>query len=206
MERLRLLIVADDPLARAGLAALLLDTADCTIVGQISGLMLTADFPPDFSERPDVIIWDLGWEPAEQLPDWEWPVPVVALLGDDEGVTAVYQSGVQAILPRDMDTDKLIAAAQAVTHGLTVIDPQFTSSLIPRTESDDFAPLEELTARELEVLQRLSEGLTNKAIAQILGISEHTVKFHVNAIMSKLQAQSRTEAVVRATRLGLILL
>jgi DNA-binding NarL/FixJ family response regulator len=65
---------------------------------------------------------------------------------------------------------------------------------------------EELTPRELEVLQQLAEGLANKAIAQRLGISEHTVKFHVNAIMGKLGVQSRTAAVVRATRLGLVVL
>jgi two-component system nitrate/nitrite response regulator NarL len=68
------------------------------------------------------------------------------------------------------------------------------------------APTEELTAREREVLQLLAEGLPNKAIAARLTISEHTVKFHVNAILTKLGVQSRTEAVVRAVRLGLIML
>jgi len=67
-------------------------------------------------------------------------------------------------------------------------------------------PVEELTPRERHVLQLLAEGLPNKAIADRLGISEHTVKFHVSAIMSKLGAQSRTEAVTRAARLGLIIL
>jgi len=67
-------------------------------------------------------------------------------------------------------------------------------------------PIEDLTPRELEVLQHLAEGLTNKAIAQRLAVSEHTIKFHVNALMSKLGAQSRTEAVVLATRQGLITL
>jgi DNA-binding NarL/FixJ family response regulator len=65
---------------------------------------------------------------------------------------------------------------------------------------------EALTPREQEVIQLLAEGLPNKTIADRLHISEHTVKFHVNAILSKLGAQSRTEAVVRATRLGLLLL
>jgi two-component system nitrate/nitrite response regulator NarL len=67
-------------------------------------------------------------------------------------------------------------------------------------------PVEDLTPRELEVLQLLAEGLPNKAIGLRLSISEHTVKFHVNAILGKLGAQSRTDAVVRATRLGLIIL
>ena len=69
------------------------------------------------------------------------------------------------------------------------------------------APLvEDLTPRELEVLQLLAEGLSNKEIARRLGTSEHTVKFHVNAILGKLGAHSRTEAVTRAARLGLIIL
>jgi DNA-binding NarL/FixJ family response regulator len=74
--------------------------------------------------------------------------------------------------------------------------------------SRDFPPsplIEELTPRELEVLQLLVRGLSNKAIGFQLDISEHTVKFHVNAIMTKLSAQSRTEAAVRATQMGLVL-
>jgi DNA-binding NarL/FixJ family response regulator len=66
--------------------------------------------------------------------------------------------------------------------------------------------IEHLSARELDVLRGMAEGLSNKQIARALGISEHTVKFHINAILGKLDAQSRTEAVVRATRAGLILL
>ena len=68
------------------------------------------------------------------------------------------------------------------------------------------SPPSPLTAREHQVLQLLAQGLTNRAIALQLGITQHTVKFHVNAIMSKLDAQSRTEAVVRATQLGMIAL
>jgi DNA-binding NarL/FixJ family response regulator len=66
--------------------------------------------------------------------------------------------------------------------------------------------IDALTPRELEVINLIAEGLPNKTIAGRLGISEHTVKFHVNAILTKLGAQSRTEAVVRATRMGLIAL
>jgi DNA-binding NarL/FixJ family response regulator len=78
--------------------------------------------------------------------------------------------------------------------------------LAPATPLPEPLLVEELTPRELEVLRLLAEGLSNKAIAQQLDISDHTVKFHVNAIMSKLGAQSRTAAVVQATRLGLIVL
>ena len=205
MSALNLLLIADDPLARAGLAALLADTVACEIVGQMSSITATADFPPDLPAPADVIIWDMGWDTVEVVIDWvDIDTPVVALVGDEEQVTAVWQSGVRGILLRDMDSDKLLAAAQAVAHGLVVIEPQWANALLPT--ADTLSLDEPLTPREMQVLQRLAEGLTNKAIAQELSISEHTIKFHVNAIMGKLHAQSRTEAVVRATRLGLILL
>jgi DNA-binding NarL/FixJ family response regulator len=99
-----------------------------------------------------------------------------------------------------------VAALQAAAQGLAVLDPAFASEVLPARERMGEAPIEELTPRELEVLQLLAEGLSNRAVARQLDISEHTVKFHVNAILGKLGAQSRTEAVVRATRLGMILL
>jgi DNA-binding NarL/FixJ family response regulator len=207
MTPLHLLLIADDPLARAGLAALLADVPGCEVVGQMSSVSLASDFPLDLLTPPDAIIWDMGWDPAETPLDWpDMPAPVLVLLNDEEQAAAIWQSGVRGILLRDMDTDKLLAAAQAITNGLIVVEPKLAGTLLPPADNDDFALADPLTPRELEVLQRLAEGLTNKAIAQELGISEHTIKFHVNAIMGKLHAQSRTEAVVRATRLGLILL
>jgi DNA-binding NarL/FixJ family response regulator len=86
------------------------------------------------------------------------------------------------------------------------MDPDLAFPFLPAPLEDDDELTEELTPRETEVLQLLAEGLTNKAIADRLGISRHTVKFHVNAILTKLNAQSRTEAVVRATRSGLLAL
>lgn len=206
MDELRLLLIADDPLARAGLAALLADLDGCLLINQISSAALTADSPLPFSNpQPDVIIWDLGWDPAD-FPDWqEITIPIVALLADESGASEAWAAGGRALLPRDVDAETLLAAARAATQGLLVLDPQLAADLLPAAESD-LAPIEELTPRESEVLQLLAEGLTNKAIAQQLHISNHTVKFHVNAILRKLRAQSRTEAVVKATRMGLILL
>jgi len=107
------------------------------------------------------------------------------------------------------------AAEEATRQGWRVVAFAFEDApglherchaVIPSRIDNIQKVLEELTAREMEVLQLLAEGLPNKSIAQRLDISEHTVKFHVNAILRKLEAQSRTEAVVQATRLGLILL
>jgi len=99
----------------------------------------------------------------------------------------------------------LAAALHAVAAGLVALDP-ILAAAVRITPEIITPPGEDLTPREFEVLQLLAEGLTNKAIALRLGISANTVKFHINAILQKLSAQSRTEAVVRASRLGLIIL
>jgi len=225
-DDLRILIVADDPLVRAGLAMLLADQAGCTVAGQVMGevdLLATLEV-----YRPDIVVWDLGWElateqglsPDEALPDEEAVqtvfdrlaevreagLPAVVLLPDEEQATAVWGSGVQGLLRREVEAETLVMALQAVRRGLTVLDPTFVEALMPLQAVSPPSLVEALTPRELEVLQLLAEGLPNKTIARRLDISDHTVKFHVNAIMTKLGAQSRTEAVVRATRLGLILL
>ena len=178
MPDLRVLIVADDPLARAGLATLLTQQPGCSVGGQmaahadiLAGLRLY---------QPDVVVWDLGWEPT--------PGPADAPTGL-ERLAEVRDTGqpVVALLPDDR-----YAALVA--------------GLLPARQPALMSSAEALTPREQEVIHLLAEGLPNKTIADRLHISEHTVKFHVNAILSKLGAQSRTEAVVRATRLGLLLL
>jgi len=212
LEDLRVLVIADDPLARAGLAVLLSEQSGCTVVGRSSG---QGDLPAQAAaHRPDVVLWDLGWErrpdleaSLEQVGELaEDGLPVVALLPDEAQSPEVWASGMRGLLLRDAGAEKLQAALQAVGQGLVVLDPSLVLGLSPVIEPGLDSLVEELTPRETEVLQLLADGLTNKAIAQRLGISDHTVKFHVNAILGKLGAQSRTEAVVRATRLGLLLL
>jgi two-component system nitrate/nitrite response regulator NarL len=205
---LRLLIVADDPLARTGLATLLSDQPDCTISGQVPG---GADLSAALDVyRPDVVVWDLGWDPAlslERLPEiTDDGTPVVALLPDETHVTDAWISGVRGLLLREVTAARLVGAVRAVAEGLIVIDPMLADVLRPPRDLPPSPLIEQLTPRELEVLQLLVRGLYNKSIGFHLDISEHTVKFHVNAIMSKLSAQSRTEAAVRATQMGLVLL
>jgi DNA-binding NarL/FixJ family response regulator len=210
MDNVRVLVVADDPLARAGLAALLSGQAECIVTGQVSGDAGLAEALDVY--RPDVVVWDLGWDPAptlERLADLDdAQFPIVALLPDGALTLDAWVAGVRGLLLRDAGAESLVAGLLAVAQGLIVLDPALATDLLPVDEQQpDLSPLvEELTPREVEVLQLLAEGLPNKTIAHRLDISEHTVKFHVNGIMGKLGAQSRTEAVVRATRLGLILL
>ncbi len=209
MIPLRLIIIADDPLTRAGLATALLTHENCTVVAQMNSQDYLEDVQFDgFDEEVeavDLVVWDLGWDFDGSPPEWqEVETPILTLLPDGVKTAVLWASGVAATLPRHAKAAQIIAAAQAIMAGLAVFDPKTTPiqprNILPETEMS----AETLTAREIEVLQRLAQGLTNKAIAQELTISPHTIKFHVNTIMNKLNAQNRTAAVVKATRLGFI--
>ena len=202
------LVVADDALARAGLAALLADQPGCNVVGQVAGSDY-ASVDPDVY-RADVAVWDLGWDADHALEhlaeSLDTGPPAVVLVPDESHSAQARTAGARGILLRDVDVEVLVAAIRAVWSGLAVLQPELEPQPPSRTQRDAFPARVELTTREREVLGLMAEGLPNKAIALRLEISEHTVKFHVNAILSKLGAQSRTEAVTRATRMGLILL
>lgn len=210
--QLHLMIVADNLLTRMGLASLLEDRG-CIIAGQSDGTTLNHDIE---MFRPDVLLVDTGWhsEPMRlRLVSMDSDLPILALVasGDsDNSLLPLVQSlatfSNYGVLLRDSDPDTILLALNALDGGLLVIDPVL-SSLIKMPINRDIVPLATpLTPRENEVLQLVAQGLTNKAIALQLSITQHTIKFHVNAIMSKLDAQSRTEAVVSASRLGMIVL
>ena len=207
LERtLRVLVVAEDPLARTGLATMLGREPDCDVVGQIG----PDDDLASAVERgqPDVVLWDAGADPGLPLDLVEMveeAPPILVLLPEDASAAAAYAGGARGLLPRDSDAASLVAALRARARGLLVFDPGLAPGL-PSRDRTALAPVEDLTAREMEVLQLMAAGLANKAIAQQLAISEHTIKFHVNAILGKLGAHTRTEAVTRAARLGLIVL
>jgi two-component system nitrate/nitrite response regulator NarL len=217
MNTLRVLIIAGDPLARAGLAAFLQDRSDLVVIGQVDGAELLASLD---LYRPDVVLWDLGWEASTgmrgevkaalaQLAELsENNPPVAVLVPTPSAATDAWAAGARGLLPREVGAEQLAAALAALSWGLIAIDPLFSVALSPTPHAapDLAEPIEALTPREIEVLRLIAEGLPNKTIAQRLGISEHTIKFHTNALMTKLGAQSRTDAVVRATRLGLIIL
>lgn len=159
---------------------------------------------------PDVIVWDLGNEAGAFAQDFsamlDLDPPVIVLGNDQDRIAEAVASGVRGALPRGTDAAPLAAAVQAVSEGLIVLDPAFAPVVVPTHGQAPDLGADELTRREVDVLQLLAEGLANKQIAQRLGISEHTVKFHVDSILGKLGAHSRTEAVTRAARLGLIVL
>ena len=210
---LRVMLIADDPLVRTGLAALLsdgpADGLECVVVGQMAS---DADVIAEANVyRPDIVLWDMGWEPVEwsrldglaELRDHG--MNSVVLLQEASSGAEAWQAGARGLLLRQVEADRLVAALHAVERGLVVWDDAVPMPTIAAA-ADTPPSVGVLTPREHDVLMLLAEGLPNKVVADRLQISEHTVKFHVNAIMGKLGAQSRTEAVVLATRRGLILL
>ena len=221
---LKVLIVADDPLARVGLAAVLTHGAGVTVVGQIEGKSAAPSAVDVF--RPSVVVWDLGWDPVRGLDESpaagleqlsalsDSNLPIVALVSDQRQAVGAWLAGSRGLLLRASPGATLRAspgatlraAVRAVSQGLMALDPELSLALLPTAERSAGPEAAELTPRETQVLQLLAEGLPNKVIASQLDISEHTVKFHINSIMGKLGAQSRTDAVMRATRSGLILL
>ena len=204
MTQLRALVVSMDRLSRAGLAAEFDRQPGLTVVGQVSGDEHSS-LPLDIY-GPDVIVWDVSWETAsaarnlERLP--ENPPPVLALAATGQQAAQAQSAGAQAFLNRSATPEALAAALAALSHGLQVTDPSLVrDSGAAAPETGVPSPL---TSRENDVLRLLAEGLPNKSVASRLEVSEHTVKFHVNSIMGKFNAQSRTEAVALATRLGFL--
>jgi NarL family two-component system response regulator YdfI len=145
---------------------------------------------------------------ASQLAS-EATIVVLSDHSEPRWVAEALRAGVRAALPSDVSPDQLVAALEAAAAGLIVMHPAEVDAVFPTTEpaSRPLADLAEpLTPRESEVLQMLASGLANKEIAARLGISEHTVKFHVASILGKLGAGTRTEAVSLGIRRGLVLL
>ncbi len=203
-EELRVLVVSDDPLARTGLALLLREREGLILAGQVG---VDDDWP---EPGPDAILWDLGLGLRSGLERLRGlgpsAPPAVAIVADELDAREALDAGARAALPRTADGDRLAAALRAAVQGLVVLDESFVPALLRDAPPPAPDLVESLTPREIEVLQLLSQGLPNKGIAQRLGISDHTVKLHVSAILGKLGVQSRGEAIVQAVRLGLVTL
>ena len=231
---LRVVVVARSPVVGAGLAALL-EQAGLSVAPDFE-TALGPGFSDSVSARavssPDVVVIETtsgrgGPTVTELLADFPG-IPAVLLVDTAPDDIFLGGTGVPvAWLRRDAGREELAAAVHAVAAGLDVYDPALGDrNRDDRTDAratspdpgepentgraegqrgDEDGP-EPLTPREMEVLQKLASGLTNKAIAYDLGISEHTVKYHVGSILTKLDASSRTEAVTVGVRRGLIAL
>jgi NarL family two-component system response regulator YdfI len=199
----RVLVVAASAIARAGLRTLLESAGAVEVTGSVASW---SEFP---GGAPDVIVAD--WEGgADELPqdlmEAAAGTAIVAVVDEPSpaATAEALRAGVRAVLPRRAGAAQLVAAVEAAAAGLTVLAARDVEALLapplPARGS------ETLTPREIEVLGMLAEGYSNKETAYRMGISEHTVKFHVTSIMAKLNAGSRTEAVTLGIRRGWILL
>lgn len=152
----------------------------------------------------------------EQWADWQgrrhaaWIVFLPKV--DEHSSLAALGAGASAILPRSADAAEIVTTVRALSHGLVVFQRPLLAVLLNKNalaaEQFDGGPdgHTQLTAREIEVLMAMADGASNKEVARRLGISFHTAKFHVAAILDKLDADSRTEAVVKASQLGIVML
>ncbi len=195
--------LAADPLARAELGAFL-DGLELLVLAELAPDDLMPENLGGFLDEStfDALVWEVDGTDTllGTLPD----VPLLALVSNPEDAAHALRQGASGVLSRDTEGERLLTALEALTRGLAVLEPAFLS--IPQPDPDLGADHEPLTPRERDVLGLLAEGMSNKAIAKRLRISDHTVKFHLNAVLSKLGATSRTEAVTKAVRAGLLTL
>jgi len=201
---IRLAIAAGSAVVRAGLETLARSDPEIELAGSY----------PDIGSlealRPDVI---LAAAPLDDLPN---PVdgfvpPIVLLSADSHPAWSrdALRAGVRAVLPRDASAGEVLGAVAAAANGLAVLHPHDLEGLLSQYVHGSLLNTAEpppLTPRELEVIRMMADGEPNKTIAWKLGISEHTAKFHVASILSKLNAATRAEAVAIGIRKGMILL
>jgi two-component system nitrate/nitrite response regulator NarL len=211
-ERLRVLLIDDHTLFRSGLQELLerrgIDVVAATGDGR-EGSRLAVEL------EPNVVLLDLrmpeidGLAVLQTLNELGLGIPVVMLTtsSDERDLVASLRGGAQGYLVKDMEPDQLIESLHEIVSGRTVVAPHMTGVLAkvvqgeePNTRPD--TRFSELTAREMEILCHLAEGLSNKVIARELGITDGTVKLHVRSILRKMQVRSRVEAAVRAVEEG----
>jgi NarL family two-component system response regulator YdfI len=215
---IEVIIVAESALAQRGIEQLLRGPG-VEIVASVASLS-SLDAEPEQTDSADLIIATA--EPAhfatllQKLAEADLfrdlPVVLLAEILDPQTTARALRIGARAVLPAELARSQLLAALEAVSRGFVVAMPAEAETIVAASQTsgsqtnDVEELLEPLTPREHEVLRLLALGLANKEIAARLNISEHTVKFHVAAILGKLGASSRTEAVALGIRHGLVLL
>ena len=203
-KKIRVFIVEDHHVVRKGLMALLASVPEVEVVGEASdGLQAVASFA---ALQPDVTLMDLrlpnmgGVEAITRIRA-EFPAArfiVLTTFDGDEDIYRSLQAGAKAYLLKGMTYEELLSTIHAVNSGRTCIPPQIAEKLAERMSWQD------LTARELRVLERIVAGRANKEIAADLKISETTVKSHVNSLLGKLGVADRTHAATLAIQRGIV--
>jgi two-component system nitrate/nitrite response regulator NarL len=188
-EPLRVTVASDNPLRRAALVMRL------SVFGD---LVVSESAYPDDIRNADVVV-------ADTIDTSGSGAPVLFLARDGNEAAQAIARGARGVMLQTAPPRRMHTAVRAVADGLMIIDDEIAERVMPHARAR-VDLIEPLTPREQQVAQLLAGGLTNKEIAQRLGITEHTVKFHLNGILRKLGVSTRTEAVVQAARLGLLIL
>jgi two-component system nitrate/nitrite response regulator NarL len=210
---LRILVIDDHTLFRVGLQGLL-EHRGIEVIAAVGdgqeGLALAEQL------RPDVVLLDMRMPGLDGLgvlrhlrqSGMRMPIAMLTTSSNEQDLVEALRSGAQGYLIKDMEPDDLVLALRDIVAGKTVVAPDLAPVLAKVVQGEsviarDPSPFSELTPRESEILVLLAEGLSNKAIARNLGISDGTVKLHVKAILRKLGVHSRVEAAVIAVEQGL---
>jgi two-component system, NarL family, response regulator YdfI len=201
---IRVAVVATSAARRSELESIIRDEPDFDLAGS-TGLISRID---DYASRSDA---DVVVADSDSVPELGEPSAAIVLLTsapDARTIALWLKAGVRSILARDSEADEILSAIYAAYAGNVLLSAEAAEQLAAvfgdnnSGSEDEFT--EEITPREAEVLRMLAEGLVNKDIASRLGISDHTVKFHISSILAKLGASTRTEAVTMGIRRGLI--
>ena len=203
---IRVYIAASSPIVRAGLEAVVRASGSFELAGVTSLDQLEGRLDEVAAE---VLLAEISHPEEDTVARVaQMPLPVVLLTDTAEAqvLAAALRLNVRAVLSVNASPAEIEAALASAAAGLIVLQLSAWQMLAAENKPKPIALEEPLSPRELEVLSMLAEGLSNKLIAHRLGISEHTVKFHVTSIMAKLGAGSRTDAVMQGMRRGLVML
>ncbi len=209
--KIRVLLADDHRIVRQGIRQLLESSKDIEVVAEAGDGEEAQSLLNQLI--PDVAVLDIQMPKASGIEVTRWlrsHLPQVGVLiltayDDDPYVMAVLQAGANGYVLKTASTDDLIQAVHDVNEGKSALDPAITKKLMSNLfRRSDTKPVEPLTDRELDVLRLAARGYTNKAIGVQLNISDRTVQGHLAHIFAKMQATSRTEAVMRAVSLGWI--
>ena len=212
-KRIRTLIIDDHPVVRFGLVHMLGAADDIEVVGELESIH---DLVATLAEtKPDVVLLDLelgdadGIDALQQLHEAAPSVRVVIYTSHDEEqrIIQAAELGVDGYLLKGCPQDELIRAIRSVCEGGTALEASVAAKLMQhmnQRSGQETQPNKIFSKRETQVLELLSKGKTNRQIGETLFISESTVKFHVHAILKKLDVGNRTEAVSIAVQQGII--
>jgi len=195
-------VIADSAVVRRGLTEILNATRDLHVVASVP----LAGGPTLERDGVDLVVEDVPDGASAELILSQLPAqaPALALVTDPEHARALVRGGVRGAIARESSSEQVAAASVAVAAGLYVFDRATLSAWSAPSLPAGDAPA--LTPRERSVLELVASGLSNRAIAEELGVSEHTVKFHVRSLLDKLGAETRADAVARAARRGVLTL